>query len=84
MASLLDALLGLPREEIVRELRLDDELGVALTDYSGPVGSLLELAERLDEGDFSAVEDLLSECGLSAESIFTAEIDAFQWAKNLQ
>jgi EAL and modified HD-GYP domain-containing signal transduction protein len=83
MTSLLDALLGRPLPEIVRELNLDDEIRVAVLERGGPLGRLLQLAERLDELDFSAVAELVSDAGISPGQMTRAELEAFQWVQEL-
>ena len=83
MASMLDALLNRPREEIVRELRLDDEIRVALLRHEGGLGALLHIAELLDAGDFSAVSELVSECGITVQQTARAELEAFHWVQEL-
>ena len=52
LLSVLDALLGQPMDEIVRELRLDERLSAALLDRAGPEGELLLAVLAYERGDF--------------------------------
>jgi EAL and modified HD-GYP domain-containing signal transduction protein len=83
MASMFDALLNRPCEEIVRELRLDDEISVALLKHEGSLGALLQIAELLDAGDFPEVCELVRECGITVEATARAELEAFRWVQKL-
>lgn len=83
MASMLDALLGVTRDEVVRQLSLDDDVSDALLGHRGDLGHLLQIAELLETGDFSSLSELLVECGITPEQIARAELEAFRWVQEL-
>lgn len=57
--SVLDALMDLPMDEVVKNLPISDELVAALVDREGIMGEALELAIRIEQGniDAAATED---------------------------
>lgn len=61
LVSLLPAALGLPLEEVIKQLALSDDISLALTQQQNAAGKLLRLLERYDESDFQAVAWLLAE-----------------------
>ena len=83
MASMLDALLGVTRDEVVRQLSLDDDVSDALLGHRGDLGHLLQIAELLEKGDFPSLSELLVECGITPEQIARAELEAFRWVQEL-
>lgn len=77
--SLMPCALGAPMEELVRVLPLPLEVREALLQQVGPLGSLLVLAERLDEpqgANFAAAPPL----GLDPERISRCLTAAMAWA----
>ena len=83
MLSLVDALLGIEKEELVEELNLDEEVRDALLEHKGDLGELLALTERLEENDFSGVNEILFRQGLSSKLLTDAQIEAFGWVNGL-
>ncbi|MDO8346822.1 MAG: EAL domain-containing protein [Rugosibacter sp.] len=60
LVSLLPAALGLPLEEVIKQLALADDISLALTQQTNAIGKLLRLLERYDDGDFQAIGWLLA------------------------
>jgi len=83
MVSMLDALLNQPLEAVVAELHIDEELRDALLEHTGRLGSLLQIAERFESGDFTTVEELAKECGLTSQQTARAEFEAFHWVQEI-
>jgi EAL and modified HD-GYP domain-containing signal transduction protein len=71
--SLLDVLLAMPMTEIVAALSLDLDVVMALLDRAGPLGELLKLVEKHDVAG-------LDKAGISAESYWQAQLQAYHWA----
>lgn len=84
MLSLVDALLGRPIEDIVRELRLGPDIALALIAREGELGRLLLFAEAIDLGAFEAVELELVRLGLSLAELQDFEHEAYAWLHALQ
>lgn len=82
--SLLDALLEMPLADIVARLNLAEAVRLALLEREGPLGRLLQLAERLEQGDFAATADLLRQSpGLELEAVTEAQLEAMTWANDI-
>ncbi|QJD98655.1 HDOD domain-containing protein [Massilia forsythiae] len=77
--SLLDRLLRMPMAEIVRDLRLPDEVEAALLRREGLLGRRLRLAE---EGvlDAAALAALLDGAGIDAAAWWQVRLQACHWA----
>nr|WP_315400125.1 HDOD domain-containing protein [uncultured Duganella sp.] len=71
--SLLDVLLGMSMTEIVAALSLDLDVVMALLDRGGPLGQLLSLVEHHDR-------DALERAGISAETYWEGQLQAYHWA----
>jgi EAL and modified HD-GYP domain-containing signal transduction protein len=83
MLSLVDALLSQPMAEVIPELNLADNIAAALLEHKGILGDLLQLAEKLERGDFAQVSQFCDELGISAGQIFDAELEASKWVCDL-
>ena len=83
MLSLVDALLSQPKDEIVTQMNLDNDISTALLENKGPLGRLLLLTQFLEQGDFDAVSELCEELELTAEDTFNAELEASSWVCEL-
>ena len=81
--SLLDVLFETPMEEIISNLNLNDDVTSALLERKGLLGSLLNMAEKLELTDFDAVTVLLKECDVSLDQLLTAQLDAFNWRSSI-
>ncbi len=79
----IDALLGRPKQDVVRELHLDEESESALLTHSGRLGELLFAAESFDRSEFDRVEESLERLGIPAAEFQLAEIAAYAWVHNL-
>jgi EAL and modified HD-GYP domain-containing signal transduction protein len=81
--SLLEVLFETPMNEIISNLNLTDEVTAALLHRSGPLGTMLTLAEKLEVTDFDAVSPLLEECRVSLDQLLTAQLEAFNWRASI-
>jgi len=81
--SLSDVLLGMKMEEIIGQLGLIEEVKSALLRREGFLGDLLNLAEKMETGDFAVASDLQHKLGLSTADLGKAQLEAMQWAANL-
>lgn len=79
MVSLVDALLDTPLEKVLEQIRLEDDIRGAVLEHRGPIGGLLELAERLERGDFAFASAWLSRHDLAPEHLLEAETEAYRW-----
>ncbi len=82
--SLLDALLGMPLPEIIRQIELTDEIKVALLFRKGNLGSLLMLLEKKERNDIETVSAMLAELRfMGMGELVIAELDALRWTNGL-
>lgn len=77
--SLLDAIMDLPREEILRCLNLAEPISQALLDGQGPVGEVLCAALAFEQAQASAL------CGELGEGVpASLYLEAIRWAGELR
>lgn len=83
--SLLDVLINLPMNEILRELPLHDQVASALNSpaANGVLGQLLSAIIAGESGDFAAAEARLSALGIGAEIHAKAQITSLYWASRI-
>jgi EAL and modified HD-GYP domain-containing signal transduction protein len=81
--SLLDTLLGIPMEEVVKQVSLAGDIESALLSHEGKLGNLLLLVEKMEQNDFDAAEGLLADMHLSLSNLTQAQIEAMRWANSL-
>lgn len=79
----IDALLGRPKEELLRELNLAEEALAALLDHSGCLGQLLCTAEAFEVGDFSGAQGCMEGLGISPGDFQEDEDSAYDWVHGL-
>lgn len=80
--SLLDALFGVPMEDILKRLSVADEVRDALLSRGGIYGDMLKLVESIDQIETNGplVEPLLEKLHLSAEQLYELQVAAFEWS----
>lgn len=83
MLSLSDSILGVPCNDLIKELALEPEVGEAILGYSGPLGDLLRVAEAVEGGRFVELAGLLESLGLSSEQLGNALSEAYVWYRQL-
>ena len=82
--SLLDTLLGMPMEEVVKQVSLASDVENALLNHEGKLGKLLLLVEKMEQNDFYAAEGLLADMQLNQGHLMQAQIEAMNWAHMLK
>ncbi|RJG15424.1 EAL and HDOD domain-containing protein [Massilia cavernae] len=83
--SLMDALFGMPMEEIVQQIPVSDEVAGALLKRTGFFGELLSLAENIelmDEAE-ARLAPALHELAMSADELAELEVAAFEWSDTI-
>lgn len=81
--SLLDALLGIPMEEILGDIHVVDEVHEALISHGGTLGSLLVICEMLEGKRFDALPAALNKLKLDVRSVMQAQVEALQWVNSI-
>lgn len=81
--SLVDTVLGIKMEDVIKQFSLVDEVKEAVLRREGLLGDMLAVIEKVENGDFSAVGDILSRIGLTVNDLNKAQFEAIQWAASL-
>ncbi len=79
MFSLLDVLMGMPLEQLIRNLGLPEQITTALLDGSGDLGALLYLAVSIERRDPAGVAAQTAYFGLDAQQLFDLQLDTLNW-----
>jgi len=82
--SLLESLYDIPMGQIAEELNLSEEVQQALVDREGVYGSLLALAEALEQVDFSTASTLLETLSIPYNTVMEAQLKAYNWQAGMQ
>lgn len=82
--SLLDTLLGMSMEEVVKQVNLASDVENALLKHEGELGKLLLLVMKMEQNDFNTAEGLLADMQLSLDHLMQAQIEAMNWANSLK
>lgn len=80
MFSMVDVLLGVPLEDLIRQLPLDDEVEEAVLRGEGPCAPYLRLAIACETNDSTTIRALQNELSLEDAGFATARIAAIAWA----
>ncbi|MDR0777628.1 MAG: HDOD domain-containing protein [Azonexus sp.] len=82
--SLLNVLLNMSMQEIMRQLPLAKEIVSALTENSGPLGNLLRAIHTAEMRDLEAAEAKLQRLGIAPEPHLDAQLAALSWAAKIR
>jgi len=77
--SLVDKLLGVKPEDLVRELNLDEEIVNGIVKKEGVLGKLLNIVEKTEEGKIADIADTIKQLGLTLNDVMSAQLKAFAW-----
>lgn len=81
--SLMPALLGVPMENVLQGLPLDNQVVEALLNRGGDLGALLSLAESLELQDVANAGRLTQRLGVNAATVNANLAQALAWAGNI-
>jgi EAL and modified HD-GYP domain-containing signal transduction protein len=76
LLSHIDALLGLPTDEVVRSLPLTSDVESALTRQAGPIGEALRAVQAWERGEWERVREVGDGAAVRA-----AYLEALRWAE---
>lgn len=76
--SQLDALMGMPMDELLQQVPLDDDIKAAIAHHQGPLGQLLLQVSQYEAGDFEA----LKESPIDSAFFEMAYRHSLSWAKS--
>jgi len=82
--SLVNALLGMPMQDIVGDMPLDQDIKDALLERSGRLGAMLVLVEALEESDLAGIEAALAQLpALDHGKVPAMQVEAMRWASSI-
>lgn len=81
--SLMPSLMNVTMETVLQGLPLEASVVDALTAHSGDLGTLLSLAESLENSDSETCQSLTHQLGLSAATVNSTLAQALAWASNI-
>lgn len=82
--SLLDTLLGIPLQEVVKQVSLAGDVENALLNHDGKLGRLLLLVEKMERNEFDAAAEILAEMQLDQRDLMQAQLEAMRWANAIK
>jgi EAL and modified HD-GYP domain-containing signal transduction protein len=83
MLSLVDALLGVPKEVLLADLNLEESIQDAIVEGKGVLGSLLEVVAKVEVLEVGGLAELLAREGISVETLRQAQLEAYAWMESL-
>jgi EAL and modified HD-GYP domain-containing signal transduction protein len=78
--SILDALIGIPMDQILESMPLSPEVALAITTREGICGRILTGIEAHERGDWQGV----ARAGLDLEILTPAWVDAIVWVRSIR
>jgi EAL and modified HD-GYP domain-containing signal transduction protein len=81
--SLLDVVMRMPMEQVLKQISLPAEITEAILSQRGPYAPYLALAIACEQDDQSSLEALAKQIGRDVADINTIHMDALLWAQEL-
>jgi len=79
LLSRMDALVGTPLADILKDFPTDNEIRMALLEREGKLGVLLRLAEAMEQDDKASIVKFQDELSISTELLNRCICDAYSW-----
>lgn len=79
--SLLDSLLGMPMDEIVKTIPVPDDVQAALLGNGGKLSEMLDWVEQLQAGIDAPIPQVLA--ALGPEALIDCQLEAVRWAAGI-
>ena len=81
--SLLDLVMRMPMEQVLKQISLPAEITEAIVSQRGPYAPYLSLAIACERDDQTSIEALARQIGREPDEINAAHMDALLWAQQL-
>jgi EAL and modified HD-GYP domain-containing signal transduction protein len=81
--SLLDVVMRMPMEQVLKQISLPAEITEAIISRRGPYAPYLALAIACEQDDLSSIETLAKQIGSDMANINCVHMDALLWAQEL-
>ncbi|MDQ7056856.1 MAG: HDOD domain-containing protein [Persephonella sp.] len=82
--SLIDVLLGLPKEEVLSDLNIDESIKTALLEEKGTLGEMVKLCEYLEAGDFVSLKNELKKIGIGVDDFSKLKKQAVLYVEEIK
>lgn len=79
--SLLDVLLGIPMEQVLKRIHLPNEIGRALLEHEGQYAPYLELALAFESNQWAQAARLCTQLNIELAAASRAHLAAIEWAR---
>lgn len=83
MLSLADVVMQITPEEVFQQIRLSEEIELAVLKHEGILGRLLDLALKIENADFKAAESDIEALGITASDLLAIQLETMQWANQM-
>ncbi len=83
LLSSIDVILGMPIEEVVTRLPMDETINKALVEHAGILGELLTLCSDYIVGNGKNLKQMMETYDISADFIQKEFVNASNWCKSL-
>lgn len=83
MLSLADSALGVSMETILQHLNLVEEIHHALLKREGNLGLLLRICEKLENGEFEAVAEVVESLNVTIPSLMEMQAASIAWGNQM-
>ncbi|HUQ80468.1 MAG TPA: HDOD domain-containing protein [Gemmatimonadaceae bacterium] len=80
--SLLDAISGMPMEDLLRAITLAPPVHQALVERTGPYAGALTLTEAYEQGEWSAVRLQATSSGIDAAHVGVLYVQSLAWTRD--
>lgn len=81
--SMIDALLDMPMEEVLKELPLGEDIKNALMGRPSPIKRYLDLARAYEHGSWNLVKEISESLGINEQELPKCYGEAIEWAESL-
>ena len=81
--SLLDVVMGMPMEKVLKQISLPAEITEAILAQRGPYAPYLALAIACEQDDQTSIGTLAAQIGREVDEINAAHMDALLWAQQV-
>ena len=83
MFSLMDTILSMPIDDILKDLPLNDNICSALTGSQNELNDILELVVSIEKADWTVIDSIMDELGLHKREVMESYQTACKWTEDL-
>jgi EAL and modified HD-GYP domain-containing signal transduction protein len=83
MLSLADCALGMPMETIIEHLNLVENIHRALLQRAGNLGLLLRICEKLENGEFEEVAEIVELLNITIPTLMEMQAASITWSNQM-